>query len=52
MAMTEKNNISDTGANYRQQKGSICHLAAESDMLKLNANGHIKNGLNGEIKVR
>ncbi len=53
MAMTEKNDVSETtGVNYRHQNGSISHLAAESDMLKPQSNGHTKNGLNGHVKVR
>lgn len=51
MAMTEKNNVSATGVNYRHQNGSISHLTSESDMLKSNANGHTKNGLNGHSRV-
>lgn len=51
MAMTEKNNVSETGVNYRHQNGSISYLTSESDMLKSNANGHTKNGLNGHTRV-
>lgn len=51
MAMTEKNNVSETGVNYRYQNGLISNLATESDMLKSTSNGLIKNGLNGHTKV-
>lgn len=49
--MTAKNDVSETGVNYRHQNGSISHLSTESDMLKSHANGHTENGLNGHVKV-
>lgn len=51
MAMTEKNDVSETGVNCRHQNGLISQIAMESDMLKSPANGHTKNGLNGHAKV-
>lgn len=51
MALTEKNDFSETGVNYCYQNGSISRLVTESDMLKPHLNGHVKNGLNGHVKV-
>lgn len=51
MALTEKNDFSETGVNYTRTNGSISHLVTESDMLKPHLNGHAKNGLNGHVKV-
>lgn len=49
--MTEKNEVPETGANFRHQNGLIPNLATESDMLKSHVNGHTKNGLNGHVNV-
>lgn len=51
MALTEKNDVPETGVNYGYQNGSISHRSTESDMLKSHLNGHSKNGLNGHVKV-
>lgn len=51
MALTGKNDVSETGVNFGHQNGSISHFATESDMSKPHLNGHVKNGLNGHIRV-